>query len=1139
MQVKVRNETLLQEVALHEANVHKAANERKPLLQLAQNAIDSIDKAAITELKVNSKPHALIENCLMAVQILLHGEKTINLHLNWETSRKMIAKVEIFIEQLTQFKPEFVQDTTLTRLEPILSDISISYDKILAKSEVTAKLYTWVTNMTACATAYKHAKPLLDVLSKARISKDLIDKELITIEAKVAQAVHALANTQTAFLSATESKGRAEALCNHANTRLALCERLTRGFVIEKQIWSKQLDTLLSHEQNIDGDVLVLSSYITYTGSYSYATRQEILHNDWFPMLKRGGVHVSKNLQLIDKQHKPLYFIDDAACDNANIVCRPSVLALHNEHHTTTATSMQRCTMLVDTHEIALKWLIEHEHSTNSNIAASDANGDTMTHNAAEVVVVHAREQLPTLSKVVAAAIETGSHLIISYCNFSTPDSTTMALYNLIKPLLQRESIEKGSAKGIKDNFVQMNGCEVSYNHNFRLRLHTQYNLIATPVFTDLLTLCSVIDCSMTSNGLQAHINTAASKVVTSDIETVWQDVITLQAQSEQQARQLEDALLVKLADAQSTILSDSNSSNDDNNSDDSTHLINRIEELESVRDELHDINDEASRSILPLIASTKKERDKYIDVASEAADLYINLLHNNAEPVSVARYSIKAFTDLYTTSLIKAAAAKAQQATVAVTSNDESMSTVKLSQEHDGMSADDSTTPNDNESCPLKHELHHFRLSLYRMMIRCVHPDKRIHTLSQIVFRSMYIGRLVIPGYTMQQTHQGLHYLYDVGTENNDNSNADMTASTAAATSQDTVICPDSFPTSVWSRIIQLQQLQCSPHFNRLAIDVQDEVLRFNEYLLHEALENESLPSIYKDLSNNSPFSELLLIAALRPDRITAAIAVFISKALPRGSDYLNIYSTSSSQERLYECIIQDCSPRTQISLVINSNLELQVLEQAAALDSITVIQVNAISGSAETDTVTMQAMINDAAGSGHWLVIDSNDDESKLQDIWIRCHKQLISEHDQHLCTDDPESSLQPTSTIHSKFRFIVCRTECKLTNNSDAVKVDRSSTHIAYHLRASSIKQALRDNMHIGRSRYNKSDARTRVVIFSVIYLHTVLYERFRLLLDGAACYILDTHTLQHAIAVSCTFMDGNSLKVYTYIYIQYTV
>eukprot|EP00953_Heterococcus_sp_UTEX-ZZ885_P012889 7369-Heterococcus_DN1.PRE.1 len=739
---------------------------------------------------------------------------------------------------------------------------------------------------------------------------------------------------------------------------------------------------------------------------------------------------------------------------------------------------MQRCTMLVDPHEIALKWLIEHEQTTsNYKLIALEANGTITTHKPG-VVVVQACEQLPALCRAITTAVETGSHLVISDCDFSAADCTTMALYNLIKPLLQRELIERGSAKGIKDKFVYIDGREVPFNHSFTLRLHTQYNLIATPVFTDLLTSCSVINCSITLVALTAHLITATSEAVASDIETVWLDVTSLKAQSEQQARQLEDILLLKLADAQSVILSESNSTTNNStnySADDSSTLINKIEELESIRDELHDINDEAARSILPLLASTKQAREKYIAVTSEAADMYLNLLHNSSQDVSVTIYSISEYTHLFTSSMVTATAATAQQTvnnahTVPV---DESMAVDIISQQqHDNEIVDDENVDK-NDSDPFKHELHQFRLSLYRMMIRSMQPDKHIHSLSQLVFRLMYTGRLAIPGYTVQQIHQGLHYLYDISVELSDSH-----ISTATALQDSSYTCPDSFPINTWHRIIALQQLDIQD-FKRLPIDVQDESVSYIEYLNLDSAENDSLPGFHKHL-DNSPFSKLLITAALRPDRITRAIVVFINNTLPRGSDYTNVYRTSSSQEVLHEYITQDCGPQKPMNLFVQSDTELQLLQQAAICANTTLVQVNAVSGTADTDSSTMQATLHDAAVAGHWIVLYMGCSNEQLQK-WTHHHKQLVSNTKHNQQQDDGNESIVTSSSdsIHRSYRFIVCTADCKAPSSSKIASPESNSPLIACHLGSTaSLKQAIRDNLQTSSSRYNKLDARTRV-------------------------------------------------------------
>src|SRR5687768_5146127 len=128
---------------------------------------------------------------------------------------------------------------------------------------------------------------------------------------------------------------------------------------------------------------------------------------------------------------------------------------------------------------------------------------------------------------------------------------------------------------------------------------------------------------------IETHLITAASKVVSSNIETIWNDLITSQQQLSQQATSLEDILLMKLSAVRNDFFLYGNGDDKCNsitNIDDGSKLINSIEEVESIRDQLHGIKDQAARNV-PLIASTKAEREKYMQVAIEASDMYMNLL--------------------------------------------------------------------------------------------------------------------------------------------------------------------------------------------------------------------------------------------------------------------------------------------------------------------------------------------------------------------------------------------------------------------------------------------------------------------------------------------------------------------------------
>jgi dynein heavy chain len=65
-------------------------------------------------------------------------------------------------------------------------------------------------------------------------------------------------------------------------------------------------------------------------------------------------------------------------------------------------------------------------------------------------------------------------------------------------------------------------------------------------------------------------------------------------------------------------------------------------------------------------------------------------------------------------------------------------------------------------------------------------------------------------------------------------------------------------------------------------------------------------------------PFEKLLVIRALRPDRITTALANYIRKVLPYGSEFVDCDSTSNSKQVL-ESAYKDSSTTTPIYFILS----------------------------------------------------------------------------------------------------------------------------------------------------------------------------------------------------------------------------
>merc|ERR1719238_1807065 len=92
--------------------------------------------------------------------------------------------------------------------------------------------------------------------------------------------------------------------------------------------------------------------------------------------------------------------------------------------------------------------------------------------------------------------------------------------------------------------------------------------------------------------------------------------------------------------------------------------------------------------------------------------------------------------------------------------------------------------------------------------------------------------------------------------------------------------------PGKCWGHVLKLTELE---NFEQFAGNMEkDAPMRFKEWFNELTPEKVKLPLDWKRL-DGTPFQKLLPIRALRPDRLTGALADWIRDALPNGRDYMD----------------------------------------------------------------------------------------------------------------------------------------------------------------------------------------------------------------------------------------------------------
>lgn len=124
-----------------------------------------------------------------------------------------------------------------------------------------------------------------------------------------------------------------------------------------------------------------------------------------------------------------------------------------------------------------------------------------------------------------------------------------------------------------------------------------------------------------------------------------------------------------------------------------------------------------------------------------------------------------------------------------------------------------------------------------------------------------------------------------------------------------------DWLPEASWFAVQKLIEI---PEFATFASDMTtDAPTRFKEWFNDLMPEESKLPLDWKRL-DNTPFQKLLVLRCLRPDRLTVAMSEFIRKAIPNGSNYVDM-DTGLSFEGILKNVLEDTSSTTPIFFILS----------------------------------------------------------------------------------------------------------------------------------------------------------------------------------------------------------------------------
>ncbi|KAI1896623.1 hypothetical protein AGOR_G00096680 [Albula goreensis] len=564
----------------------------EPALVAAQEALNTLNKNNLTELKSFGSPVTAVTNVTAAVMVLMAPGGRVPKDRSWKAAKVMMAKVDSFLDSLVNFKKENIHENCLKAIQPYLQDPEFRPELVAAKSYAAAGLCSWVINIVRFYEVYCEVEPKRQALNKANAELAAAQDKLATIKAKITHLNENLAKLTAKFERATADKLKCQQEAESTARTISLANRLVGGLASENVRWAEAVSNFKIQESTLCGDVLLITAFVSYLGYFTKRYRLELMDKTWRPYLSQLKVAIPVTPDL-----DPLTMLMDDA----------DIAAWQNEglpadrmstENATILTSCERWPLMVDPQLQGIKWI-------------KNKYGDGL-----RVIRIGQRGYLDSIERALSA----GEVVLI--------ENLEETVDPVLGPLLGRETIKKG-------RYIKIGDKECEYSPNFRLILHTK---LANPHYQpEMQAQCTLINFTVTRDGLEDQLLAGVVSMERPDLEELKSNLTKQQNGFKITLKTLEDNLLSRLSSASGNFLGD-------------TELVENLETTKRTAAEIEEKVKEAKVTE----AKINEAREHYRPAAARASLLYF-IMNDLNKIHPMYQFSLKAFSVVFQNAVLKA----------------------------------------------------------------------------------------------------------------------------------------------------------------------------------------------------------------------------------------------------------------------------------------------------------------------------------------------------------------------------------------------------------------------------------------------------------------------------------------------------
>ena len=494
-----------EEVSVIAADCQSDLDQALPAYYDALKALESLDKASITEMKGFTNPPPMVAYTMEAVCILL-GSKT-----DWKSAKTLLTDLQ-FLEKLKKYDKDKISSGKIRKLGKYVKNPDFIPDKVAKISFAAKSLCMWVRAMHKYDAVAKGIEPKKAKLAQAEQDLAQVQALLAEKQAALKEVQARVAELKATFEAKLMEKDSLERQKQTTVMQLARAEQLVGGLADEKVRWEEAARVLEGSLRNLVGDMALSSGCISYGGPFTMDFRLK-LTQEWVAFSEKEGIPVDPKFSLTQCLAEPV------------LVREWNIQGLPADEFSTEngiiATTARRWPLMIDPQGQANAWV--------KNVY-SDRN--------LQVIKLTDGDYLRTLEN----AIRFGAPVLL--------ENVQETLDPALEPVLLKQTFKRGGQW-----LLRLGDTDVPYSSEFRFFITTK---LANPHYLpEVCIKVTIINFTVTLRGLEEQLLVDVCRHERPDLEAKKDELVVSIAEDKKQLKEIQDKILHFLANSSGNILDD------------------------------------------------------------------------------------------------------------------------------------------------------------------------------------------------------------------------------------------------------------------------------------------------------------------------------------------------------------------------------------------------------------------------------------------------------------------------------------------------------------------------------------------------------------------------------------------------------